>query len=127
MKLYLLDAGGAGLVFIALIIFMIVAFIAEALAMVFLKYNNPGKAFLDSLVINLVSLGAGYLVIEFAGSLDITNNVIIDYISIYLLTVLVEFVTLYLLNRSKPWGKTLLTAFIINLVTYIILFVLQQL
>jgi hypothetical protein len=127
MNLYLLDAGGAGLVFIALIIFMIVAFIAEALVMVFLKYNIPGKAFLDSLVINLVSLGAGYLVVAFAGSLDFTHNVILDYISIYLLTVVAEFVTLYLLNRSKPWGKTLLTAFIINLVTYIILFILQQL
>jgi len=122
MKFYLLDAGGAGLVFGFMIIFMIAAIVVEALLMLALKYNPVGKAFLDSLVINLVSLGVGFMLLSAGDSLDITNNEILNYILLFLLTVLVEMLTLYIMNRSKPFSKTLLVSFVINLVSYGILF-----
>ncbi len=126
MKLFLLDAGGAGLVLVALVIFMLIAFVAEALAMILMKYNNAGKSFLDSLVINLVSLGAGYVVILLNSSLDFTDNETIDFILIFLLTVVVEGITLYLLNQNKPVNKTLLVTVIINIITYLVLYIIRS-
>ena len=120
MKLYLLDAGGAGLVISFLIIFMIVAVVIEALMMMALKYNKAGKSFLDSLAINLVSLGLGFVMLT-TDSLEIIENEILNYILLFLITVLVELLTLYLLNRSKPFSKTLLVSVVINIVSYGIL------
>jgi hypothetical protein len=119
MKLFLLDAGGAGLVIAVLLAFMFAAIVIEAIIMMLMKYNKAGKAFLDSLVINLVSLGAGYITLYFYTSLEMSSNELLNLFLLFLLTVLIEGVTLYLLNRSKPANKTILVAVVINLTTYL--------
>ena len=124
MNLFILDAGGAGLIFVFAVIFILIAFVVEGLTMWIMKYNKPGKAFLDSLIINLVSLGGGFLLTYISGpllDLDNTSNFFI----LYLITVVIEFVVLYLLNRKIPVVKTLVTAIVINLVSYAILFMFQ--
>jgi hypothetical protein len=126
MKLFLLDAGGAGLVVFVLLFFMFAAIVTEAVIILLMKYNNAGKAFLDSLVINLVSLGAGYVVLYFYSSLDLYTNELLNLFLLYLLTVLIEGITLYLLNRNKPLNKTILVAIVINLITYLGLFLLYD-
>ena len=125
MNLFILDAGGAGLVLFVLLGFMFLAILIEAIMMMLLKYNKPGKTLLDSLVINLVSLGAGYLIIYSLGSLDFTDNEYLNLFVLYLLTVLIEGICLYLLNRTKPLNKTLLTVFVINIITYLGLLILK--
>lgn len=105
--------------------FMFLAILIEAIMMMLLKYNKPGKTLLDSLVINLVSLGAGYLIIYSLGSLDFTDNEYLNLFVLYLLTVLIEGICLYLLNRTKPLNKTLLTVFVINIITYLGLLILK--
>lgn len=125
MNLFILDAGGAGLVLFMLLGFMFLAILIEAIMMMLLKYNKPGKTLLDSLVINLVSLGAGYLIIYSLGSLDFTDNEYLNLFVLYLLTVLIEGICLYLLNRTKPLNKTLLTVFVINIITYLGLLILK--
>lgn len=125
MNLFILDAGGAGLVIFMLLGFMFLAILIEAIMMMLLKYNKPGKTLLDSLVINLVSLGAGYLIIYSLGSLDFTDNEYLNLFVLYLLTVLIEGICLYLLNRTKPLNKTLLTVFVINIITYLGLLILK--
>ena len=125
MNLFILDAGGAGLVLFMLLGFMFLAILIEAIMMMLLKYNKPGKTLLDSLVINLVSLGAGYLIIYSLGSLDFTDNEYLNLFVLYLLTVLIEGICLYLLNRTKPVNKTLLTVFVINIITYLGLLILK--
>ena len=122
MKIFLLDAGGAGLVVAVLLMFMFAAIVIEAITMLLMKYNKAGKAFLDSLVINLVSLGAGYIVLYFYTSLEMTSNELLNLFLLFLLTVLIEGITLHLMNRSKPVNKTILVAFVINLITYLGLF-----
>jgi len=119
LKLFLLDAGGAGLVIAVLLMFMVAAIVIEAVIMLLMKYNKIGKALLDSLVINLVSLGAGYTVLYFYTSLDLTSDELLNLFLLFLLTVLTEGITLFLLNRSKPVNKTVLVAVVINLVTYL--------
>jgi len=126
MKYYLLDAGGAGLILGLLVIFMIAAVFLEGLTLLLLKYNNAGRSFLDALVINLASLGVGYLIVSFTPTgLDFTDNLYLDFFLIFLVTVVVEFIVLYLLNRKKPVKKTFIAATVINLVSYLLLILLR--
>ena len=53
MKFYLLDGVAAGFVFGAMIVFMIIIIVLEAVTMLLMKYNKAGKAFLDAFLINL--------------------------------------------------------------------------
>jgi hypothetical protein len=120
MNFYLMDAGGAGLVFFVMIIFMIAAVVVEGLGMIIMKYNSPGKSFLDALIINLVSLGIGYL-LSSVYTIELTYNDVINLFILYLLTVAVEFAVLYFLNKTKPPKQTLIVTAVINVATYIIL------
>ena len=125
MKIYLLDAGGAGLIFGFLIIFMLIAILIEAATMAVMKYNKFGKALLDSLIANIVSLCLGFIFIQFFDSLDITDNYLLNMLILFLSTVAIEFAALYLLNQSKPAIKTLTACFIMNIFTYAILYFLR--
>jgi hypothetical protein len=126
MKYYLLDAGGAGLILGLLVIFMLAAIFLEGLTLTLLKYTNAGRSFLNALVINLSSLGVGYLIVSFTPTgLDFTNNVYLDFFLIFLVTVVVEFIVLYLLNQKKPVKKTFIAAMVINLVSYLLLILLR--
>ena len=119
MRLYLLDAGGIGLVIGALVIFMILAILLEGVALILLKYNHAGKSFLDAFVINIASLAFGYLITTVSSNgLDFTFNAYLDFFLIFLITVVVEFGVLYLLNMKKPVKKTLVAAIVVNLVSY---------
>lgn len=123
MKLILLDAGGAGLAFAALTVFIIIAVTIEAFTMVLLKYNRTGKAFLDSFIVNIASLVAGYLLSTVASTLFyLTDSTILNWFILYALTVVVEFVGLMLLNKKSPRNKTILASVVMNLVSYLILY-----
>ena len=109
-----------------LVIFMLAAIFLEGLTLLLLKYNNAGRSFLDALVINLASLGVGYLIVSFTPTgLDFTDNLYIDFFIIFLVTVAVEFIVLYLLNQKKPVKKTFIAATVINLVSYLLLILLR--
>ena len=118
MRFYLLDGAAAGLILGLLIIFMLAAIVFEALTLLLLKYNKAGKAFLDSFVVNIASLAFGFLLLTTRFGLEFTGNDYLDFFLIFLITVLVEFVILYLMNRQKPVKKTLVAAVVVNLVSY---------
>lgn len=120
MNLFLLDAGGAGLVFGIMIIFMIAAVVIEALLMVVMKYNMAGKAFLDAFLVNLTSLVAGYILLWTTGELFYYfDSPFLNWLTLYSITVVIEFVILYLLNRRHRVGKTFLTCVIMNVASYV--------
>ena len=126
MNFYLLDAGAPGLIFAVLIVFMIIIVILEWVIMILLKYNKAGKAFTDSLLINLFSMGVGYIILFTRDELfDMTDSVLLNVFILFAITVVAEFGLLYLLNKTKPVQKTLLTTVIINLASYIIYYLLQ--
>ena len=126
MNFYLLDAAAPGLVFGLMIIFMIVTIVLEALAMIIMKYNKAGKAFLDSFLANLVSLGAGFLIL-FSGSglFEIADSAMLSIAILFLVTVVIEFFILYLLNRKLSVQKTLMAAIVINLISYLLYSLIQ--
>jgi hypothetical protein len=123
MRIILLDAGGAGLAYAALAIFMIIAVVTEAVVMMIMRYNNAGKSFLDSFVANVTSLVAGYLLFAATGSgFYIVDSVIFNFLLLLVITVAVEFAVLYFMNRGRPANKTFLVATVMNVATYIILY-----
>ena len=120
MSVFILDMGAQWLWPFALVIFMVIAILVEWLIMVIMKYNKRGKAFLDSLIVNLGSLAAGIIF----GS--ITRGQFqfgfVNVLVFYALTVLIEFGILYLLNRKYSITKTFYTTVIMNIASYLILY-----
>jgi len=105
---------------------MIVTIALEAVTMIILKYNKAGKAFLDSFLINLVSMGAGFLLLFSDSDLfEITDNAIVGLAILFLITVVIEFLILYLLNRKLSVQKTLIASVVINLVSYLLYYLIQ--
>ena len=121
MNFYLLDAAAGGLILGFLIVFMLLAVLLEGLTMLLLKYNRAGKSFLDALVVNIPSLLAGLLIATFADNgIDLTDNEFLNIFLLFLITVIIEFPFLYLLNRKKPIAKTIVAAIMINVVSYLL-------
>lgn len=121
MNQFILDAGGAVLILVFAAIFLFITVVVEGLIMWIMKYNNAGKSFLDALIINLVSMAAGYLLTLVSGRpFDLDN--LSDFLILYIITFVIEFIVLYFLNRKLPVQKTLLTAIVINIVSYLILY-----
>ena len=125
MRIYLLDGAAAGLILALLMIFMLAAIVLEGLTLLLLKYNKAGRAFLDSFVVNIASLAFGFLLLTTRFGLEFTSNDYLDFFLIFVITVVVEFIVLYLMNRQKPVKKTLVAAIVINLVSYSLLIIFK--
>lgn len=126
MTLYLLDAGGAGLYFIVIglfILFMVLAILIEAGIMMAMKYNGSfKKTFIDSVIINIASLAVGFALLQFFEELGYYTLVTLAIL--YGITVIVETSILKLLNKQHTLGKTVQVSMVMNLVTYIILYLI---
>ena len=123
MKYYFLDGGGAFLYFAAMILFMVLTIVIEGVIMLLFKIDKAGKVFLYSLVVNLASLGAGYLVaplIRPAGTLG--PFTVLQWGIMFAVTVVVEGHLLLLLTKKKPREKVWLAVIVMNLVSYLLLF-----
>lgn len=121
---FFLDAGGAGLFYIFLgigLLFLALAILVEALVMMMLNYVIFRTAIWQSLIVNLLSVIVGYFMIEIAAD---TFNIdqLTGLTAMFLVTLFVEFIGLYLLNMKLPLRKTIITVLVMNLVTYLILF-----
>ena len=119
--LYLLDAGGASLYyfFFALFVaFVLFAILAEAGVMILMKYNIKfKKAFLDSFLANLATFTLGFVLIEFVS--DFFNSTeLFNLFVLYIMSVLMEWGVLFLLNRAKPAKQSFVVAVVMNLPTY---------
>ncbi|MCC7400390.1 MAG: hypothetical protein IT214_02800 [Chitinophagaceae bacterium] len=124
MKLFLLDGGGAFLLIPILILFLAIIILVEGVILILFKIEKPGKAFLYSLVVNLASLGVGFLtapLIRQIGSGISTPGLTFRWLVIFALTVLVEGFLLILLTKKRPREKVWLATLVMNLVSYIIL------
>lgn len=121
MKFFLLDGGGAFLVISVLVIFMAVAIVLEALVLILFKIEKAGKAFLYSLVVNLASLGVGYVILPLLSQLFedySTTGQVLQWLIIFAITVVVEGYLLILLSKMKPRKKLWTATFVMNLLSY---------
>ncbi|HYC40922.1 MAG TPA: hypothetical protein VEB63_10610 [Chitinophagaceae bacterium] len=128
MHFFLLDAGGAYLGYMLGLIFLGLATLLEAIVLLVMKFNNAARCFLDALVVNLVSLVAGYLLIRFAlpnSEISEGSGALQDLGIMFVATMIVEGSLLMLLNRSKTAGRVWTAALVMNVVTYILLAIIS--
>jgi hypothetical protein len=85
-----------------------------------MRYHPAYKrSLLHSLVVNLISLAAGFVLTDIDGDLFQLDNW--SGLSLmFLITVILEFTALYLMNRSMPVMRTLGVCLLMNLLTYAI-------
>lgn len=127
MRPFLLDGGGAFLVFSGLVLFMAITIVLEGVVLIIFKIEKGGKAFLYSLIVNLASLGVGYItlpLIRQIGNGLTTSGQVFRWIFVFAITVLVEGFLLILLTKKKPREKVWLATVVMNLLSYILLFLL---
>lgn len=127
MKIILLDGVGAEFFLIAFVLgllFIVVAVFIEALIMKWMKYHDVfKKAFLQSLTVNLVSLAVGFILFSSDSEFFQLDNTA-GIITLYGITVVVEGLLLFLMNRSKPFARTVGVCAIMNLSSYAVAFLL---
>lgn len=129
MQLFLLDGAGAGilLLFFGLgLLFIFLAILLETFVMLQMKYHSViRKAFIQSLAANLLSLAAGFILIGIDNNLFQLDN-IGGFGLMFAATILVETVTLYIMNEAKPVQKTILVSLVMNLTTYMLAFLITR-
>jgi hypothetical protein len=118
MRFFILDASLAGLAEAILIGYMIVVTLVEAIVMIFFKFNSFGKCLLDSFLVNLASLGAGYVVSSLGFNINLGGESYLSLLAGFLISVIIEGLLLQLLNKKHPASKVWQVAAVMNLVTY---------
>ena len=123
MKYLLLDGVGAGflvLFFLVGLVFIVLAILIEAFVMQQMKYHPAfNKCLLQSLLANLASLAAGFVMINSGGNFFQIDN-LPGFGVLFITTLALEGLVLYLLNKEMPWRLTWKVCVVMNLVTYAI-------
>lgn len=127
MNIYLLDGVGAGilLLFFGLgIVFIIAIILLEAWIMQLMKYHAVyKKALLQSFTANIVTLAAGFVMST--SGLEIFE--VYDpagFAMLFAVTLVLETLLLWLMNRQVPFKKTLAVSVVMNLASYLVAFIL---
>lgn len=123
MNDYLLDGiGGAFLVMLfgLGLLFILVAILIEAAVMAKMKFmENFKKSLLVSFVANILSMAAG-IVLSNADE-DLFNLKTLQGFAVYFaVTLVIEFIVMYLMNKKVAVQRTLWVCTVMNLVTYAI-------
>jgi hypothetical protein len=123
MKIILLDGVGAGfLLFIFLLglVFIVIAILIEAFVIQRMKYQPTySKSLVQSLVANLASLAAGFILIRSSGDLFQIDNMA-GFAILFVISIAIECLVLFLMNKNVPFIQTLKVSAVMNLVTYAI-------
>ena len=133
MNFYLLDAGGAALLLfipIAFVFLLLVWGLVEGFVINLYGINRFWRSVWHAIIVNLLSLVVGFIMIGVAHSMDLSEytsvrastELLPSWIIFWLVSVVVEALVLKALNRSKPWGKIFSASFVMNIITYIIMF-----
>jgi len=108
------------------ILFMVFAIFAEAVVMLLFKLNRFGKCLLDSSIVNIASLVVGFMIFESRlvrgegrnGDLSLPS-----WLTLFAITAIVEGLLLMLLNRKLPRARIWLASIVMNLVSYLALYI----
>lgn len=118
------DQGFAGYLFeLSILVFFLIVVI-EAAVMLIMKYHPFKKAFTQSLITNLIAVGLALILTRFFPE-RFSSYGFQGQIPMIIITFLGELATLYFLNSSKPFIKTIATCTVMNLVSYLLIFILK--
>ncbi len=108
-----------------LLLILLVVIVIEAAVLLLYRLSGFGKAFLNSLIVNVASTVAGYLLFTRLISLSSVVSSSVSWLIFFLATVVIEGLVMMLLysgrSKGKIWGVTV----VMNLASYIFLFILS--
>jgi hypothetical protein len=129
LKIILLDGVGAGFLlflFAIGILFIFLAIFIEAIVLLQMKYVTTFKiAFIQSLVVNLVSLGSGFILNYVPGEY-FTFNSTRGFAALFVSTLIVEFIVLYMMNKNITFARTGIVCLVMNVITYTIAYLVTN-
>lgn len=109
-----------------LLVILLAVILIEAVVMLLFKLNRFGKSFLHSLIVNVASALIGYLLISQVLIFNESISAVIQWLTYFGLTVLIEGVILMLLNPKSSKGKTWLVTIMMNLASYLFLYLISS-
>jgi len=119
------DEGFAGYSFgLAILVFFLIVLI-EATVMLIMKYNPFKKALMQSLIINLVAVGIALILTRFFPEKYSSYSLSGNRVPMIIITFLGELAALYFLNPAKQFVKTIAACTVMNLVSYLLMFILK--
>lgn len=109
-------------------VFLIVCVLVETFVIKAYKIARFMRALLQSLAVNSVSAGLVYLLWPLVRRMNFDEGKAFPLLPILVIgTMLSEALLLKLLNRQQPWKRVLVTAAVMNAVSFFILFLLLSL
>lgn len=126
MNTFLSDAGigYASSVLWILLLILLVVILTEASVMALFKIGNFGKAFLNSSLVNIVSAIAGFVVINQLGAVSEKISPLEQWLIFYGISILIEGLMMMLLMKQVSKGKLWIVTVIMNLASYIFLYLI---
>ena len=110
-----------GLVLLAMGVFTVVA---ETVVMVLFKFDRFGKTVLDSIMANIGSLLLGILLFLVFNKTEFNVSQITELFILYCITSIFEAWLIKLLNPSMGMAKILATSFVMNLLSFVCLYLI---
>ena len=110
-----------GLVLLAMGIFTVVA---ETIVMVLFKFDRFGKTVVDSIMANIGSLLLGILLFLIFNKTEFNVSQISELFILYCITSIFEAWLIKLLNPSMGMAKILATSFVMNLLSFVSLYLI---
>ncbi|MCZ2459420.1 MAG: hypothetical protein LC128_07315 [Chitinophagales bacterium] len=108
-----------------LLLILLAVIVIEAVVMLLFRLNGFGKVLLNSLIVNVASTVAGYLLFTRLISLSSVVSSLTLWLIFFLATVIIEGLVMMLLysgrSKGKIWGVTV----VMNLASYIFLYILS--
>lgn len=95
--------------------------LVEALVMLLMKYNDFGRSLLHALIVNVVSVAAGFLLYELWPALFAPYK-LLHLLGLLFVTILIEMPVLHLLNKSKSFKGTDIAAVLMNVISYFLFY-----
>lgn len=114
------------LVRVGLIVFSmgLVTVIVETLVMVLFKFERFGRSLRDSIMANIGSLLLGILLFLVFNKAEFSVSQFFELIVLYCITSIFESWLIKLLNPKMGWGRIILTSFVMNLLSFVLLYLI---
>jgi hypothetical protein len=110
-----------GLVLLSMGVFTV---IVETIVMLLFKFDRFSKSLVDAIMANIGSLLLGVLLFLIFNKAEFDISQILELIILYCITSFFEGWLIKLLNPKMSWGRIILTSFIMNFLSFSLLYII---
>jgi hypothetical protein len=109
-----------GLVVLSMGVFTV---IVETIVMLIFKFDRFRKSLVDAIMANIGSVLLGILLFLIFNKTEFSISEVFELIILYCITSIFEAWLIKLLNVKMGWGKIIVTSFVMNLLSFVSLYV----